>query len=134
MKYLIDTNVISEIRKGERCNLGVSSWYASVTDDDLCLSVLGEIRKGLERLKSSDPAEARALEEWLGNVTAAFGDRALPVDAAVADEWCSLNGIRPVPTIDGLLAATAKVHDLTFVTRKAADVKGLGASVLNPFT
>lgn len=136
MKYLIDTNVISEIRKGERCNSGVSSWYASVTDDDLCLSVLvlGEIRKGLERLKSRDPAQARALEEWLGNVTAAFGDRALPVDAAVADEWGRLNGIRPVPVIDGLLAATAKVHDLTLVTRNAADVKGLGASVLNPFT
>ncbi len=67
MKYLIDTNVISEIGKGERCNSGVSSSYASVTDDDLCLSVLclGEIRKGLERLKSRDPAQARALEEWL---------------------------------------------------------------------
>lgn len=136
MKYLVDTNVLSEIRKGARCNQGVLAWYATVTDDDLCLSVLvlGEIRKGLERLKSRDPSQARALEEWLGNVTAAFGDRALPVDAAVADEWGRLNGIRPVPVIDGLLAATAKVHDLTLVTRNAADVKGLGASVLNPFT
>ncbi len=135
MKYLIDTNVISEIRKGKRRNFGVSSWYALVTSGDICLSVLvlGEIRKGLERLKSRDPAQARALEEWLGNVTAAFGDRALPVDAAVADEWGHLNGIGPVPVIDGLLAATAKVHDLTFVTGYAADVKGLGASVLNPF-
>jgi len=135
LKFLIDTNVISELRKADRCNPGVSTWYASVTDDDVCLSVLvlGEIRKGLEQLRARDPAQARALEEWLSNVTTAFGDRALPVDSAVADEWGRLNAIRPVAVIDGLLAATAKVHGLTLVTRNETDVRGLGASVLNPF-
>ncbi len=135
MKFLIDTNVISELRKADRCNPGVSAWYASVTDDDVCLSVLvlGEIRKGLEQLRARDPAQARALEEWLSNVTTAFGDRALPVDSAVADEWGRLNAIRPVAVINGLLAATAKVHGLTLVTRNETDVRGLGASVLNPF-
>ena len=136
MKYLVDTNVISEIRKGDRCNPSVAVWYASVVDKDLCVSVLvlGEIRKGLELLRLRDPAQAKILEAWLGSVTVAFGDRALPIDAPVADEWGRMNAIRPIPVFDGLLAATAKVHGLTLVTRNEADVVGLGASVLNPFT
>ena len=135
MKYLIDTNVISEVRKGSRCDPGVAAWYASIADEDLCLSVLvlGEIRKGLERARPRDPAKAETLEIWLDAVTSAFGDRALPVDAPVADEWGCMNAIRPVSVIDGLLAATAKVHGLTLVTRNEADVAGLGAKVFNPF-
>ncbi len=136
MKYLVDTNVISEIRKGNRCNPGVSAWYATVTDGDLFLSVLvlGEIRKGLELIRARDPQQAQALETWLDTITEAFGERALPIETAIADEWGCLNAIRPVPVIDGLLAATAKVHGLTLVTRNEADVAGLGAAVLNPFT
>lgn len=135
MKFLLDTNVISELRKADRCNPGVSAWYATAEERDLCTSVLvlGEIRKGLERLRSRDPIQADRLEEWLAAVALAFGERALPVDAAVADAWGHLNGIRPLPVIDGLLAATAKVHGLTLVTRNAGDVMGVGASVLNPF-
>ncbi len=135
MKFLVDTNVISELRKAERCNPGVAAWYATVKERDLCTSVLvlGEIRKGLERLRSRDPIQARRLDEWLLAVSSALGERALPIDAAVADEWGRLNGVRPVPVIDGLLAATARVHDLTLVTRNDTDVHGLGASVLNPF-
>ncbi len=136
MKYLVDTNVISEIRKGTRCNPGVSVWYATVVDEDLCLSVLvlGEIRKGVELLRSRDPQQAQVLEAWLDTVAEAFGERALPIEAAVAEEWGRLNAVRPIPVIDGLLAATAKVHSLTLVTRNEADVAGLGAAVLNPFT
>jgi predicted nucleic acid-binding protein len=135
LKFLVDTNVISELRKAERCNPGVAAWYATVKERDLCTSVLvlGEIRKGLERLRSRDPIQARRLDEWLLAVSSALGERALPIDAAVADEWGRLNGVRPVPVIDGLLAATARVHDLTLVTRNDTDVHGLGASVLNPF-
>ena len=136
MKYLVDTNVISEIRKGHRCNPGVSACYAMVTDDDLCLSVLalGEIRKGLDLIRARDPQQAQALETWLDTITEAFGERALPIETTIADEWGRLNAIRPVPVIDGLLAATAKVHGLTLVTRNQDDVAGLGAAVLNPFT
>lgn len=136
MKYLVDTNVISEIRKGTRCNPGVSVWYATVVDEDLCLSVLvlGEIRKGVELLRSRDPQQAQVLEVWLDTVAEAFGERALPIEAAIAEEWGRLNAVRPIPVIDGLLAATAKVHSLTLVTRNEADVAGLGAVVLNPFT
>lgn len=136
MRYLVDTNVISEVRKADRCNPGVAAWYATVADEDLCLSVLvlGEIRKGLERLRTRDPQQATVLETWLDAVTEAFGERALPIETAIADEWGRMNAVRPVPVIDGLLAATAKVHGLTLVTRNEADVAGLGATVLNPFT
>lgn len=136
MKYLVDTNVISEVRKADRCNPGVAAWYATVTDEDLCLSVLvlGEIRKGLERLRGRDPQQAKVLEIWLDAVAAAFGERALPIETSIADEWGRMNAVRPVPAIDGLLAATAKVHGLILVTRNEADVAGLGATVLNPFS
>ena len=135
MKYLVDTNVISEIRKGARGNPGVVAWYATVTDEDLCLSVLvlGEIRKGVELKRRRDPAQADLLEAWLEQVKIAFGDRALPVDATVIEAWGRMAAIRPIPVVDGLLAATAKVHDLTLVTRNEADVADLGARILNPF-
>lgn len=136
MKYLVDTNVISEVRKGTRCNPGVSAWYATVVDEDLCLSVLvlGEIRKCVELRRSRDPQQAQVLEAWLDAVTEAFAERALPIEAAIGEEWGRMNAVRPIPVIDGLLAATAKVHNLTLVTRNEADVAGLGAAVLNPFT
>ena len=96
--------------------------------------MLGEIRKGLERLRPRHPAQAASLGDWLGAFTQAFGERALAIDAAVADEWGRMSATRRVSVVDGLLAATAKVHDPTLVTRNEADVEGLGAKVLNPFS
>lgn len=135
MSFLIDTNVISEVRKGALCDGNVAAWYASVADSDLYLSalVLGEIRKGVELARRRDPAKAAALQVWLDAVAASFADRVIPVDRPVADAWGRMSAIRPVPVIDGLLAATAEVHGLTFVTRNAADVAGLGARILNHF-
>lgn len=135
MSFLIDTNVISEIRKGNRCNPGVAAWWADVAEDDLWISalVLGEIRKGVELARRRDPQKASALEAWLGEVVAGFADRVLSVDAAVAEEWGRMKAIRPVPVIDALLAATAKANGLTLVTRNEADVAGIGVEVLNPF-
>jgi hypothetical protein len=135
VKDLVDTNVISEIRKGARGNPGVVAWYATVTDEDLCLSVLvlGEIAKGVELKRRRDPAQADLLEAWLDQIKIAFGDRALPVDVTVIEAWGRMAAIRPIPVVDGLLAATAKVHDLTLVTRNEADVADLGARILNPF-
>lgn len=135
MTYLIDTNIISEIRKGPRCDTHVCAWYASIADDDLFLStlVLGEIRKGIELARARDVGKAVALERWLREVEMAFDGRMLGIDNAVADQWGRMSAIRPVPATDGLLAATALTHGLTLVTRNDRDVAGLGATVLNPF-
>ena len=135
MSYLIDTNVISEIRKGSRCDPVVATWWAGIAEDQLYLSalVIGEIRKGVELARARDPQKATVLERWLGEVTSSFADRILPVGTDVAEEWGRMNAIRPVPVIDALLAATAKVNGLTLATRNEADVAGLGAEVLNPF-
>jgi toxin FitB len=135
VSFLIDTNIISEVRKGDRCNPHVSAWYASIADDDLFLStlVLGEIRKGVELARPTDPDKAAALERWLRQVEAAFDGRVLGIDNAVSDQWGRMSAIRPIPVIDGLLAATAMTNGLTFVTRNDRDIAGLGAAVLNPF-
>lgn len=135
MNYLVDTNIISEVRKGARADANVAAWYAAVPDDSLYLSVLviGEIRRGIERKRPQDARQAAALESWLGAVLRGFADRILPIDRPVAEEWGRMSAARPVSVVDGLLAATAKAHALTLVTRNTADVRDLGARVLNPF-
>jgi predicted nucleic acid-binding protein len=135
VNYLIDTNIISEVRKGRRCDPNVARWYEKIEDASLYLSVLviGEIRKGIEKIRPKDDAQADAIENWLVAVDKAFGERILPVDRAVANEWGRLNANRPVPVIDGLLAATAKIHRMTLVTRNTTDIDDLGVHILNPF-
>jgi predicted nucleic acid-binding protein len=135
VSYLIDTNIISEVRKGAQCNANVAAWYASIDDSEIYLSalVMGEIRKGIERARGTNPAQAQALDQWLATLTESFADRLLPVDQPVADEWGRMSAKRSVPVIDALLAATAKVHGLTLVTRNLSDVADLGALVQNPF-
>ena len=135
MNYLIDTNIISEVRKGNRCDPNVASWYEKIEDASLYLTVLaiGEIRKGIERVRPKDNAQANAIENWLAAVDKAFGERILPIDRAVANEWGRLNANRPLPVIDGLLAATAKIHRMTLVTRNTADIADLGVHIFNPF-
>jgi predicted nucleic acid-binding protein len=134
--FLLDTNVASEARKGPRTDPDVSAWLDSVDDADLFLSVLalGEIRDGIERARPHDPVKARALEPWLAGLEQRFADRTLPVTAAVADQWGRMNAMRPISTVDGLLAATALVHDLTLVIRNVADVAHTGVPVLSPFS
>jgi predicted nucleic acid-binding protein len=135
VNYLIDTNIISEVRKGRRCDPNVASWYEKIEDASLYLSVLviGEIRKGIERVRLKDNAQANAIDDWLIAVDKAFGERILPVDRAVANEWGRLNAIRPLPVIDSLLAATANIHRMILVTRNTADIADLGVHILNPF-
>jgi toxin FitB len=135
VSYLIDTNIISEVRKGARCDAHVSAWYASIVDEEIFLStlVLGEIRKGVELVRPRDAAKAAALEHWLQEVEVAFAGRVLGIDNAVSDQWGRVSAIRPIPAIDGLLAATALTNGLTLVTRNDRDVAGLGVIVLNPF-
>jgi len=135
LSYLIDTNVISELRKGARCDASVAAWWSKVNEDELWLSalVIGEIRRGIELARKRDPQKALALETWLQELITGFDDRILPVDKKVAEQWGRLNAIRPIPVVDALLAATARANDLIFVTRNGKDVEGVGIEILNPF-
>ena len=134
MSFLLDTNVISELRK-RRCDPVVARWFAAVSDDDLFIGVLvlGELRRGLESIRRRDPASARALDRWLLGVHETFAARILPVDARVVDTWGRINVPNRLPAIDGLMAATALVHGLTLVTRNTADVAASGVPLRNPW-
>lgn len=135
MSYLIDTNVISELRKGKRCNRNVSHWFAGISEEELFLSVLtiGEIRTGIDNIQRRDTKSASALNRWLAGLTSRFQDRLLPVDRIVAEEWGRTNVPDPLPAIDSLLAATAKVHGLSLVTRNTTDIARTGVACINPF-
>jgi predicted nucleic acid-binding protein len=136
VSYLLDTNVISEIRKGPRCNRGVASWIAEVSTADIYLSVLtlGEIRKGIENILRRDKAAADALERWFQELEESLADHILPVDQAIAEQWGRFNVPDPLPMLDSFLAATASVYGLTLVTRNLKDVERTGVDCLNPFT
>ncbi len=133
--YLLDTSVIAELRKGSRANSGVRRWFERHAGDDLWLSVLvvAELRRGAARIRRRNPAEADQLDTWLDVLEASFADRILPVTLDVVRRWAAM-GIRvPFPVVDGLLAATAITHELTLVTRNAADIERSHADWENPF-
>ncbi|MDP2805410.1 MAG: type II toxin-antitoxin system VapC family toxin [Gallionellaceae bacterium] len=135
MSYLIDTNVLSELRRREP-DVGVVEWFAHRPATTLYLSVLtlGEIRKGIDRL----PNDERKLQllDWLEiDLPAFFSSRILPVDYTVAERWGRLTGQagRPLPAIDSLLAATALTHNLKLVTRNIRDFTYPELEVINPW-
>ena len=134
MTFLLDTNVVSEIRKPQP-NPNVQAWLASVPEADLYLSVLvvGEVRQGVERLRRRDPARVAPYEAWLSELVRQFADRLVPITAEVCEEWGRLNVPDPRPVVDGLMAATAKVRGWTFVTRNVADLARADVRLLNPF-
>ena len=134
MTCLVDTNVVSELRK-RRPDPAVASWRESIGADDLYLSVLvlGEIRQGVERLRRRDRAQAAGLERWLGTLKQEFQDRILPVTTEVAEAWGRLAVPDPLPVVDGILAATALVHGLTLVTRQTGRLERTGIPLLNPW-
>ncbi|NUR95155.1 MAG: type II toxin-antitoxin system VapC family toxin [Kribbellaceae bacterium] len=134
MTFLLDTNVVSELRK-KSPDSWVAEWFRSVKSAQLYLSVLvvGEIKQGVERLAARDPRRAAALDDWHRRLVLGYSDRIVPVSLEVAETWGRLNATRRLPLADGLMAATALVHDWTFVTRNTADVEETGARLLNPF-
>jgi toxin FitB len=134
VNFLLDTNVISEVRK-KSPDPGVAAWFAAVPGEALFLSVLvvGEVRQGVERLGRRDPTQAARIAGWLETLKTPYGGRIVPISATIAEEWGRLNAAGPLPVVDGLLAATAKVHGFALVTRNTADVARTGVELLNPF-
>jgi len=134
MAFLLDTNVVSELRR-PRPDAGVRKWFETVASLDLHLSVLvaGEIRRGIELLRPREPLRAERLDEWLEVLVDRYGDRLLPVSAEVADAWGRLSSIRHLPVADGLMLATAAVHGNTLVSREAPTLADLGVPTLSPW-
>jgi toxin FitB len=134
--FLLDTNVVSELRKRERCAAKVSAWANTVplNQDFLSVLVVGDLKRGATLKQRSDPAAADALEKWIVRLVQLYSDRVLPITLEIAYERGRLSALRPIPPEDALLAATAQVHHLTFATRNTRNVEGLGISLVNPWT
>ncbi len=134
--YLIDTNVISELRKGDRAHAGVVRFLRTADPDNLYLPVqaLGELRKGVETIRMRrDLDQAQRLEQWLDLVVQAYGDRILDFDHECAQMWGRLMAQAPQHPIDRQIAAIALLYDFTVVTRNTPDFDGTGVRLLNPF-
>lgn len=134
MGYLLDTNILAELRKRKR-DPRVDAWVRTVHRGSLYTSVLvlGEVRRGCENVRRRDPAQAERLDQWLQQLRQDFDDRVLPVTVRIADLWGHLNVPDRLPAVDGLLAATAQAHGLTLATRNTKDVKRSGTALVNPF-
>jgi predicted nucleic acid-binding protein len=134
--FLLDTNVVSELRKGERADARVRTWFEEHDADRLWLSVLvvGELRRGVESLRRRDERAGEQLSDWLLRITTDFDDRILPVTTEICERWALMSVPDVLPVIDGLLAATALERDLVLVTRNTADVARTGVAIDNPFS
>jgi toxin FitB len=133
--YLLDTNVLSETRRRQPA-AQVASWISATPPERLHVSVLtlGEIEQGISRIRGrGDHVQASGLEGWLREVEAGFADRILPVTLQVAAAWGRHQPAQPLPVVDGLIAATARVNDLIVVTRNVKDFERCGVQVLDPF-
>ena len=135
-EFLLDTNVVSELRRGKKCDPSVAAWQKSQLVESCYLSVISlmEIRLGIELAKHRDAVGAKALARWYeGQVKNVFAGRILGVDEFVAEECAALHAKRTRPFRDALILATAKVHRLTVVTRNVGDFIDAGTPVINPW-
>ena len=137
--YLVDTDVISEARKGERANAGVRAFFrmASRNGAALFLSAVtvGELRQGTEIIRyRGDKPQAARLERWLDRITSDYADSILPFDEDAAQVWGRLRVPHPENPLDKQIAATALIYDLTVATRNTGHYEPTGVRVVNPFT
>ena len=134
--YLVDTNVISEARKGAKANAGVKKFFQATNADDIYLSsqTIGEIRRGLENIRNrGDLPQTKKLEKWFDMVVTDYADKILAFDAECAQVWGHLMSPHPERRIDKQIAAIALINDLVVVTRNIDDFRGTGVEILNPF-
>jgi len=136
--YLVDTDVISEARKGEKGNPGVRQFFQDRERDNVPLYLsaitIGELRQGVEGVRHrGDEPQARLLERWLNRVTSTFDDAILAFDEEVAEIWGRLRVPNPENPLDKQIAATAIINDLTVVTRNSDHYRPTGVRILNPF-
>jgi predicted nucleic acid-binding protein len=137
--YLIDTNVISELRKRKSANPNVVAFFSEAAQKQtpMFLSVItvGELRRGVDLIRyRGDRVQAELLEDWLNKLLLEFGDFILPFDKAAAQVWGKLRVPHPENPLDKQIAATALVHGLIVVTRNQKDFMGTGVEVFNPFS
>ena len=135
MAFLLDTNVLSELRKKRTNERKVQGWLDSVESEDLFTSVIvvGEIRRGIERIRPTDPVFASQLELWLRRLRVDYQDRILSITEQIAEFWGTICPNDPLPEPDGLIAATALQHGMTLVTRNVEHVQRRGVKLLNPW-
>ena len=135
MPFLLDINILSELRKGARCDPNVSQWAAKESAQAHCISVLslGEIRKGIELLRKTSPEKCIPLENWLQKLHLDYANCTIAITTEISERWGALSSQRSLPVIDALLAATAFEFGLTLATRNTTDFDGLGISIVNPF-
>jgi predicted nucleic acid-binding protein len=135
MAFLLDTDVVAELRRKRRNEPAVQTWLASVKSDDLFTSVIviGEIRRGIEKIRPNDLAFASRLESWLRIFQTDYKERILAITEQVAELWGTLCPNNPLPEPDGLIAATAMYHRMTLVTRNVQHVARSGVQCLNPW-
>jgi toxin FitB len=134
--FLLDTNVVSELRKLSRADPAVAAWARAISPGSMYLSVMTsmELEIGILRIERRDPAQGALLRRWLDTrVLPVFAGRILPIDAAVARQCAHLHVPDPRPERDALIAATALTHGLTVVTRNTADFEPLGVALFDPW-
>lgn len=137
--YLVDTNVISESRKGARANPGVRRFFARVASDGtpvfISVVTVGELRRGVELIRHrGDAPQAERLEKWLLGLLRSHQDFILDIDLDISQMWGRLRVPHHENSLDKLIAATALIHDLTVVTRDSGDFSQTGVRALNPFS
>jgi predicted nucleic acid-binding protein len=136
MRFLLDTGVISELRKGDRAHPNVARWVRRTPAEEIGTSVivLGEIRRGIELKRRTHPDAAKALDRWFARMRKGLADRVLAIDEPIMEAWALMSISHSLPLMDGLLAATAKVRGLMLVTPNIEDIAEAGVAVFDPFS